>query len=81
MRGSRHFYERGSNRNGKILSQTRGVQPPIDPKITFLGKFFRFQRGVVRTPPPSGSAHDLDPFYGKVNCGNRGFYMGKSENY
>ena len=56
MRGSRHFYERGSNQNGmnKILSQTRGK----NPKITFLGKFLRFKGGGgVRTPgsPP------LDP--------------------
>ena len=59
-----------------------GVQPPKNPKITFLGKIFRFKGWGSGPPvPPSGSAHDLDPFYGKVNFGNRGFYMGKNENY
>ena len=59
-----------------------GVQPPKNPKITFFRYNFQIPGGGVRTPrSPTGSAHDLDPFYGKVNFGNRGFYMGKSENY
>ena len=69
MRGSRHFYDRGSNQNGNIMSQTRGWSNPKKiPKLPFLSKIFRFQGGGggggVRTtgPPPSGSAHDLDPF-------------------
>ena len=40
MHGSRHFYERGSNKNGKILSQTRGggggSNPPKIPKLPFV---------------------------------------------
>ena len=78
MRGSRHFYEMGSNQNGKIISQTRGgggSNPQKIQKIPFLGKIFIFQGRA-----PCGYVHDLDPFYGKVNFGNRGFYMGKSEN-
>ena len=53
MLGSRHFYERGSNQNGKILSQTRGggSKPQKIQKLPFLGKIFRFQGGV-RTPGP-----------------------------
>ena len=59
-----------------------GPTPQKIPKLLFLGNFFRFYGGAdLQSPPPSGSAHDLYPFYGKVNFGNRGFYMGKSENY
>ena len=36
MRGSRHFYERGSNQNGKILSQTNESNPKKIPKLPFL---------------------------------------------
>ena len=66
----------------KYCRRRGGSNPKKIPKLPFLGKIFRFQGRGLRTPgPPSGSAHDLDPFYGKVNFGNRGFYMGKSENY
>ena len=64
MRGSRNFHERGSNENGNFLSQTRGVQPPKNPEMTFFKVKFSNSRGGGggpdhRSPPPSGSAHDL----------------------
>ena len=39
MRGSRNFHDfmrGGSNENGNFWSQTRGVQPPKNPEITFF---------------------------------------------
>ena len=55
MRGSRNFHERGSNENGNFWSQTRGVQPPKNPEITFFYVKFQNSRGGggpdPRSPP------------------------------
>ena len=47
MPGSRNFHERGSNENGNFWSQTRGVQPPKNPEITFVEVKFSNYRSVV----------------------------------
>ena len=56
MRGSRNFYERGSDENGNFWSKTRGKK---SRNYLFLGKIFKFQEGGGSGPPvtPSGSAH------------------------